>query len=62
MTDEYFDALRRTGEAWDAYRDAASMDHDDANGAEGAGCASLWSQFQERFIRLRTLREGRRRG
>jgi hypothetical protein len=60
MDDAYYNALRRTGEAWEEYLDGAERDF--GEGAESERCALLWSRFQEAFIKLKTLRESHRRG
>jgi hypothetical protein len=59
MDDEYFDALRRTGDAWEAYLDAER-----AYGAkaETTRCEAFWAEFQQWVLKLTTLRENRRRG
>ncbi len=62
MNDEYFGALRRTGEAWDAYSDAAKDERRDGTSAEKARCESLWVDFQACVVRLTNLREARHRG
>jgi len=59
MDDDYFDALRRTGKAWEAYSDAAGRESTEA---ESARCATLWTQFEDGVAKLKTLRERRRRG
>jgi hypothetical protein len=57
MDNEYFDALRRTGDAWDAYRDAAETDRGNGTNAESKRCEALWAEFQRCVIKLTTLRE-----
>jgi hypothetical protein len=57
MNDEYFDALRRTGDAWDAYRDAATSDRGDGANAESKRCEALWAAFQQSIIRLTAMRK-----
>jgi hypothetical protein len=56
MDDDYFDALRQTGDAWEAYRDAASSD------AESKRSGVLWAEWQRWIVKLTNLRENRRRG
>jgi hypothetical protein len=59
MDDEYFDTLRRTGDAWEAYWDAA-------NGARGDGIGerrrteALWAEFQRCVVKLTTMHDARR--
>jgi hypothetical protein len=55
MDDEYFDALRRTGDAWDAYRDAAASD------AASKRCGTLWAEWQRCVAKLTSIRENRHR-
>ncbi len=59
MDDEYFDALRRTGDAWEAYLDAERVY---GNKAETKRCEALWAEFQQSVLKLTTMRENRRRG
>jgi len=46
MNDPYFETLRRTGDAWDAYCDAAKDERRDGTSAERARCEALWPDFQ----------------
>jgi hypothetical protein len=59
MDDDYFDALRRMGTAWEAYSDAAGRESGDT---ESARCSALWAQFEESFVKLKGMRASRRRG
>ena len=58
MDDEYFDALRRTGDAWEAYLDAERVY---GNKHETKRCEALWAEFQQWVLKLTTMRENRRR-
>lgn len=62
MDDEYFEALRRTGDAWEAYCDAAQHERGDGRDVEGVRSEALWARFQQCVIKLATMRENRRRG
>ncbi len=62
MDDEYFDALRRTGDAWEGYSDAAKRDRGDGTNAESKRCEALWAEFQRWVVKLTAMRESRRRG
>ena len=57
MDNEYFETLRATGEAWEAYWDAARSDSDVGPKAESERCTALWSDFQEWVVKLTTMRE-----
>jgi uncharacterized protein YecT (DUF1311 family) len=56
MDDDYFDALRRTGDAWEAYRDAANSD------AQSKRCGALWAEWQRCVVKLTSIRDSRHRG
>jgi hypothetical protein len=58
MDDEFFDALRHTGDAWEAYLDAERSD-----GAKGETkrCDALWAELQRRILKLTAVREKRKR-
>jgi hypothetical protein len=59
MDDEYFDTLRRTGDAWEAYWDAAQGTRGgDLN--ERRRTEALWSEFQQWVGKLTTLHDARR--
>jgi hypothetical protein len=60
MENEYVEILRRTGEAWEAYWDAARSEFGEGTKAESARCAALWTEFHQCVIRLTTMREKRR--
>jgi hypothetical protein len=60
MEDEYFDALRRTGDAWEAYSDAAKRDRGEGTSAESKRCEALWAEFQRWVAKLTAMRESRR--
>ena len=60
MNNEHFDALRHTGDAWEAYRDAAKSDRGDGTDASGRRCEALWAEFQRCVAKLTALRENRR--
>jgi hypothetical protein len=57
MDDEFFDALRRTGDAWEAYLDAERREG--AKGETKRGDA-LWAEFQKWVLKLSTIRENRK--
>lgn len=61
MDDEYFDTLRRTGDAWEAYLDAAKSGRGSGTNAESKRCEDLWAEFQRSIIKLTAMRESRRR-
>jgi hypothetical protein len=60
MNNDHFDALRQTGDAWDAYRDAEESDRGNGRDAEGLRCEARWADFQRCVARLANLRAGRR--
>jgi|CZKU01.1.fsa_nt_gi hypothetical protein len=57
MDDEFFDALRRTGDAWEAYLDA---ERGDGAKTETKRCDALWAEFQKWVLKLSTIRENRK--
>jgi hypothetical protein len=57
MDNDYFDALRRTGDTWEAYRDAAKSDRGDGTNAESKRCEALWVEFHRSVIKLTTMHE-----
>ena len=59
MDDEYFEALRRTGKAWDAYSDAAREGRSDGTGAESVRCQALWVEFRASVLKLTSLHDRR---
>jgi hypothetical protein len=59
MDNEYFEALRRTGKAWDAYSDAVMEGRGEGKGAENARCQALWVEFQASVVKLTSLRDRR---
>jgi hypothetical protein len=58
MDDEFFDALRRTGDAWEAYLDAERRE---GAKAETKRCDAVWAEFQKCVLKLSTIRESRKR-
>jgi hypothetical protein len=57
MDDELFDALRRTGDAWEAYLDA---ERGERAKTETKRCDALWTDFQKWVLKLSTIRENRK--
>ena len=58
MDDEFFDALRRTGDAWEAYLDAERREGTKGETKRGD---ALWAEFQKWVLKLSTIRENRKR-